>query len=212
MNENRKNFIDFINETIRNNAVSQDPIQRACQDLLMAISSELGLDLSDENFFDTPERMSRMYREILSGLHNTDHQVEEILKSAFPSTNDQLVLVRDIEAFSLCPHHFLPVHYKIHVAYIPSEKVIGLSKLARLVNVLAKRPVLQEQFVEDVSSSLMKIEGCLGAACIAEGTHYCMVMRGVRQSQSRTITSSLKGVFLEDASARQELMQLIGNC
>lgn len=209
MNENIKNS---INETIRNNAVSQDPIQRASQDLLMAISSELGLDLSDENFFDTPERMSRMYREILSGLHNTDHQVEEILNSAFPCNNDQLVLVKDIEAFSICPHHFLPVHYKIHIAYIPSVRVVGLSKLARLANILAKRPVLQEQFVEDVSSSLMKIEGCLGAACIAEGTHYCMVMRGVRQSQSRTITSSLKGVFLEDTGARQELMQLIGNC
>jgi GTP cyclohydrolase I len=209
MNENIKNF---INETIRNNAVSQDPIQRASQDLLMAISFELGLDLSDENFFDTPERMSRMYREILSGLKDTDKQVEKILNSAFPCNNDQLVLVKDIEAFSMCPHHFLPVHYKIHIAYIPSVRVVGLSKLARLANILAKRPVLQEQFVEDVSSSLMKIEGCLGAACIAEGAHYCMVMRGVRQSQSRTITSSLKGVFLEDAGARQELMQLIGNC
>lgn len=209
MSENRKNFIDFINETIRNNAVSQDPIQRACQDLLMAISFELGLDLSDENFFDTPERMSRMYREILSGLHNTDHQVEEILKSAFPSTNNQLVLVRDIEAFSLCPHHFLPVHYKIHVAYIPSEKVIGLSKLARLANILAKRPVLQEQLVDDISSNLMKINGVVGAACVAEGTHYCMAMRGVKQSQSTTITSSLKGVFIKDDKARNELMDLL---
>lgn len=209
MSENRKNFIDFINENIRNNAVSQDPIQRACQDLLMAISFELGLDLSDENFFDTPERMSRMYREILSGLHNTDHQVEEILKSAFPSTNNQLVLVRDIEAFSLCPHHFLPVHYKIHVAYIPSEKVIGLSKLARLANILAKRPVLQEQLVDDISSNLMKINGVVGAACVAEGTHYCMAMRGVKQSQSTTITSSLKGVFIKDDKARNELMDLL---
>ena len=198
-----------IREEIK--AAGADPLEFAAWNLLQALSEELGLDLNDENFDDTPARISRMYREILSGLKDTDKQVEKILNSAFPCNNDQLVLVRDIEAFSLCPHHFLPVHYKIHVAYIPSEKVIGLSKLARLVNVLAKRPVLQEQFVEDVSSSLMKIEGCLGAACIAEGTHYCMVMRGVRQSQSRTITSSLKGVFLEDARARQELMQLIGN-
>ena len=199
-----------IREEIK--AVGTDPLEFAAWNLLQELSEELGLDLNDENFDDTPARISRMYREILSGLKDTDKQVEKILNSAFPCNNDQLVLVKDIEAFSLCPHHFLPVHYKIHVAYIPSEKVIGLSKLARLVNVLAKRPVLQEQFVEDVSSSLMKIEGCLGAACIAEGAHYCMVMRGVRQSQSRTITSSLKGVFLEDARARQELMQLIGNC
>lgn len=209
MNENRKNFIDFINENIRNNAVSQDPIQRACQDLLMAISFELGLDLSDENFFDTPERMSRMYREILSGLKDTDKQVEKILNSAFPCNNDQLVLIRDIETFSLCPHHFLPVHYKIHVAYIPSEKVIGLSKLTRLANILAKRPVLQEQLVDDISSNLMKINGAVGAACVAEGTHYCMAMRGVKQSQSTTITSSLKGVFIKDDKARNELMDLL---
>jgi GTP cyclohydrolase I len=199
-----------IREEIK--AMAADPLEFAAWKLLQALSEELGLDLNDENFDDTPARISRMYREILSGLKDTDKQVEKILNSAFPCNNDQLVLVKDIEAFSMCPHHFLPVHYKIHIAYIPSVRVVGLSKLARLANILAKRPVLQEQFVEDVSSSLMKIEGCLGAACIAEGAHYCMVMRGVRQSQSRTITSSLKGVFLEDASARQELMQLIGNC
>lgn len=193
-------------------SLRDDPIQEASWNLLLSISAELGLDLDDINFADTPARMSRMYREILSGLPDTDAQVKKILNSAFPCDNDQLVLVKDVEAFSICPHHFLPVHYKIHIAYIPSTQVVGLSKLARLANILAKRPVLQEQFVEDVSSNLMKIEGCLGAACIAEGTHYCMVMRGVRQSQSRTITSSLKGVFLEDARARQELMQLVGNC
>ncbi len=199
-----------IREEIK--ALAADPLEFAAWNLLQALSEELGLDLNDENFDDTPARISRMYREILSGLKDTDKQVEKILNSAFPCNNDQLVLVKDIEAFSMCPHHFLPVHYKIHIAYIPSVRVVGLSKLARLANILVKRPVLQEQFVEDVSSSLMKIEGCLGAACIAEGAHYCMVMRGVRQSQSRTITSSLKGVFLEDARARQELMQLIGNC
>ena len=199
-----------IREEIK--AMAADPLEFAAWKLLQALSEELGLDLNDENFDDTPARISRMYREILSGLKDTDKQVEKILNSAFPCNNDQLVLVKDIEAFSICPHHFLPVHYKIHIAYIPSVRVVGLSKLARLANILAKRPVLQEQFVEDISSNLMKIEGCLGAACIAEGTHYCMVMRGVRQSQSRTITSSLKGVFLEDARARQELMQLIGNC
>lgn len=199
-----------IREEIK--AMAADPLEFAAWKLLQALSAELGLDLNDENFDDTPARISRMYREILSGLKDTDKQVEKILNSAFPCNNDQLVLVKDIEAFSMCPHHFLPVHYKIHIAYIPSVRVVGLSKLVRLADILAKRPVLQEQFVEDVSSSLMKIEGCLGAACIAEGTHYCMVMRGVRQSQSRTITSSLKGVFLEDARARQELMQLIGNC
>jgi len=199
-----------IREEIK--AASADPLEFAAWNLLQALSEELGLDLNDENFYDTPARMSRMYREILSGLPDTDRQVKEILNAAFPSNNDQLVLVKDIEAFSMCPHHFLPVHYKLHIAYIASTRVIGLSKLARLANILAKRPVLQEQLTEDIASSLMKIEGCLGAACIAEGVHYCMVMRGARQSQAKTVTSSLKGVFLEgDGQARQELMQLIRN-
>jgi len=193
-----------------------DLIREGAEKLLEGISKELGLDLQNENFADTPARMSRMYREILSGVDRTDEQVEGILKSAFPCDNDQLVLIKDIEAFSLCPHHFLPVHYKIHVAYIPSGEVIGLSKLSRLVNILACRPVLQEQFVNDVSDNLMKIKGTVGAACIAEGEHYCMTMRGVKQSQAKTITSSLKGVFLEGnghkaQQARQELLQLIGN-
>ena len=191
-------------------------IEQAAENLLKAINKELGLDIDNKNFYDTPARIARMYREILSGVNNTEAQVKNILESAFPCDNDQLVLIKDIEAFSLCPHHFLPVHYKIHVAYIPSDEVIGLSKLVRLVNILAKRPVIQEQFVNDVSDNLMKIKGTVGAACIAEGVHYCMAMRGVKQSQAKTITSSLKGVFLEGnghkaQQARQELLQLIGN-
>lgn len=189
-----------------------DPIEYGAHKILQGISEELGLDLSNENFKDTPARVSRMYREILSGVASTNEQVGEILASAFPCDNDQLVLVKDIEAFSLCPHHLLPVHYKIHIAYLPSPqgRVLGLSKLARLADVLAKRPVLQEQLVNDITNCLMGIKGVQGAACIAEGRHYCMIMRGARQSQAKTITSSLEGVFLED-SVKQELMKLIFN-
>lgn len=179
---------------------------------LQALQDELGLDLSDKNFIGTPERMARMWMEILSGVPDTERQVKDILKSAFPCTNDNLIIVKNIEVFSICPHHFLPVHYKMHIGYLPEGNVLGISKLARLANILAKRPVLQEQLVEDITQALMQIDGVLGAGCVAEGVHYCMVMRGVKQSNSRTITSSLKGVFLEDegGETKSEFLRLIG--
>lgn len=188
-------------------------MQFAAEILLEAFSSELGLDLNDVNFKDTPARMARMYKEIFSGVKDTQSQVDAILNSAFPCDNNQLILMKDIDVYSMCPHHLLPVHYNIHVAYIPGKDVVGLSKLVRLVELLAKRPVLQEQLVEDVSTNLMKIDGAVGAACIAEGVHLCMAMRGIKK-HAKTVTSSLKGVFLEggDAKAqqaRQELMSLL---
>ena len=187
----------------------EDPVVASTKALLDAFAGRYGIDPQDANFVGTPDRVSRMYDEILMGMEDTDRQVEEILSSAFPCDNDELVLVKDIEAFSLCPHHLLPVHYKVHVAYIPCGTVVGISKLARLVNTLARRLVLQEQFVEDVATHLMRIPVCVGAACVAEGVHYCMVMRGAKQSQAKTITSSLRGAFRQSPEARMELMELI---
>ncbi len=186
-----------------------NPVVESTRDLLNAFAEQYGIDPDDENFAGTPGRVARMYDEILGGMEDTKQQVEEILGSAFPCTNDELVLLKDIEAFSLCPHHLLPVHYRVHVAYIPCGTVVGISKLARLTNVLARRLVLQEQFVADVATCLMGIPGCLGAACIAEGVHYCMVMRGAKQSQATTVTSSLRGAFLHSATSKQELLALI---
>lgn len=176
----------------------------------------IGLDLGDPNLKDTPDRIVRMYREILNGhMEDLDERIAQILQSAFPSPTNNLVLMRDIETFSLCPHHLLPVHYKITVAYIPNGSVIGLSKLPRIVNLLARRLVLQETLTEEIADTLMNIPRCQGAACIAEGVHYCMVMRGVRQSQATTITSSLRGAFLspdssQSVDSRQELLDLLG--
>ncbi len=186
-------------------------VERGVQYILKGLKDDYGLDLQDENFKDTPKRIARAYAEIFEGVKNTDQQVRNILCSAFPCEYNQLILARGIEVFSMCPHHFLPVQYKIHAAYIPTTGggVIGISKLSRLVEVLAKRPVLQEQLVEDVTKYLMQLDGCSGAACVAEGIHFCMAMRGVKQHNSITVTSSLKGVFYDKPEARQELMQLI---
>lgn len=186
-------------------------VERGVQWILKGLKDDYGLDLQDENFTDTPKRIARAYAEIFEGVKNTEVQVQNVLCSAFPCEYDQLILAKDIEVFSMCPHHFLPVQYKIHAAYIPSEggSVIGISKLSRLVEILAKRPVLQEQLVEDVTKYLMRLDGCSGAACIAEGIHFCMAMRGVKQHNSKTITSSLKGVFFDEPETRAELLQLI---
>ena len=184
-----------------------DTVEEGMKLILQGLQQRYDLDLQDDNFLDTPERVSRMCEELFAGVKDTDKKVSEILKAAFPCSYDQLIVVKDIEAFSVCPHHFLPVHYKIYVSYLPNGHVVGLSKIARLVTLLARRPVLQEQLTEDISSSLMKIQGCLGAACVVEGLHYCMAMRGVKQSSAKTITSSLKGALL-DTGLKQEFLFL----
>lgn len=178
----------------------------------------LGLDIEeDPNFRDTPDRVARAYEEIFQGMENTEAQIREIMSKTFPCTYSQMVVAKDIECFSMCPHHLLPVRYSICAAYIPSStdaandsggQVLGVSKLCRVVEVLAKRPVLQEQLVEDVTEVLMQLQGCLGAACIGRGEHYCMTMRGVKQRHASVVASSLKGVFLEDEDVRSEFMQL----
>jgi len=171
----------------------------------------IGVDAEvDPNFKDTPDRVARSYMEIFQGLQDTDSQVEKILSATFPCGYSQMVVANGIEAFSMCPHHLLPVRYRICAAYIPSEdgEVLGVSKLCRLVALLARRPVLQEELVESVTASLMRLKGCMGAACIARGEHYCMIMRGVNQTQASIIASSLKGAFLDDPTVRAEFMQI----
>jgi GTP cyclohydrolase I len=172
----------------------------------------LELDPTDENFRDTPNRVKRAYQEIFSGLDNTDEQIKKILSTKFPSKFSQMIIVKDIHVFSMCPHHFLPVDYTVSVAYLPSEDgtVLGISKLPRLIEVLAKRPVLQEQFTEDITTHLMSLDGVRGAGCIVRGMHYCMLMRGIKQTEAATITSSLKGVFLDDIKTRNEFNFLVG--
>jgi GTP cyclohydrolase IA len=187
-------------------------IEKGVHYLFKGLKLAFKLDLKDDNFKETPQRVARAYAEIFEGVENTDAQVKDILATGFPCESSQMVLIKDIRAFSMCPHHLLPVDYTITVAYLPSRKkhgkVLGLSKLARLVEILARRPVLQEKLVHDVASALMTLKGCRGAACLAKGRHYCMIMRGVKQPDSVTVTSSLKGAFLTNATVRGEFLSL----
>ena len=173
----------------------------------------LGFD-DPENFAGTQDRVAKALMEIYSGCNNTQEQVDHILSKAFPANgHDDMVIASNVVVFSMCPHHLLPVEYHIAVGYIPSKedansKVLGLSKLARLAEVLAKRPVLQETLTQDIVKELEKLN-IAGAAVIVNGKHMCMRMRGAEKRESSVMTSAMTGVFKSDSSTRAEFMNLV---
>jgi len=177
------------------------------EDLLKEILHRLGEDPSREGLYDTPKRVVRSWSELYAGYK----QDVASLFTTFVDTNgySQIVICKNIELYSMCEHHMLPFFGKAHVAYIPGKKVIGLSKLARLVDVFARRLQIQERIGQQVTEALMEYLQPEGAACIIEATHMCMRMRGVNKQQSTMTTSSLTGSFLDDATVRAELLQLI---
>jgi len=166
----------------------------------------IGEDPTREGLVETPNRIVRSWKELYCGY---DQDPKELLTTFDSDGYDQIVLLKDIELYSMCEHHMLPFYGKAHVAYIPDKKVIGISKLARLVDMFARRLQIQERLGEQVTSTLMEMLQPQGAACIIEACHMCMRMRGVAKQQSTMVTSSLKGVFLTKGEARQELMGLI---
>lgn len=156
---------------------------------------------------DTPKRVARMYRELFKGYGQDPSDVLTVFDS---DGYDQIVLLKDIEMFSMCEHHMLPFFGKAHVAYIPGEKIIGISKLARLVEIYSRRLQIQERICQQVTQALMDHLEPLGAACVIEAVHLCMRMRGVSKQNSVMVTSSVEGIFAEDEGAKLELMRLLG--
>jgi GTP cyclohydrolase IA len=177
------------------------------EDLIQSILRQLGEDPEREGLKDTPSRVVKSWKELYAG-YGVD--VSSIF-TTFVDTHgyNQIVICKDIEMYSTCEHHMLSFFGKAHVAYLPDGKVIGLSKLARLVDMYARRLQIQERIGEQVTEALMVYLRPKGAACIIEASHMCMRMRGVNKQQSIMVTSSLRGVFLEDTGARTELLQLI---
>jgi GTP cyclohydrolase I len=168
----------------------------------------IGEDTTREGLVDTPKRVIKMYAEIFKGY---TQKPEDILTTFAADGYDAIVLLKDIELYSMCEHHMLPFYGKAHVAYIPDPngRIVGISKLARLVDIFAKRLQIQERLGDQVTSALMETLNPKGAACIIEATHMCMRMRGVEKQNSVMVTSSMKGVFLTDPSAKNELMYLL---
>ncbi|WP_433435759.1 GTP cyclohydrolase I FolE [Nonomuraea sp. CA-141351] len=179
-------------------------IEKAVREILYAI----GEDPDRDGLLDTPSRVARAMAEQYSGLGQTP---EDVLTKVFDVDHDEMVLVRDIEVYSTCEHHLVPFHGLAHVGYIPNERgqVTGLSKLARLVDVFARRPQVQERMTSQIADALMRVLEPRGVIVVVEAEHLCMTMRGVRKPGAKTVTSAVRGDFRTSDKTRSEAMALI---
>ena len=182
--------------------VDQARIESAVREILLAV----GEDPDREGLRETPARVARMYAEVCSGLRADPR---ELLQKTFTQKYDEMVLVKDIRFASLCEHHLLPFFGKAHIAYLPQGKIVGLSKLARVVEALSRRPQVQERMTEELADLLMSELDAGGVAVILEASHTCMTVRGVRKPDSVCTTSAMRGSFRSNSSTRGELMALV---
>ncbi|MEQ8210594.1 MAG: GTP cyclohydrolase I FolE [Lacipirellulaceae bacterium] len=177
-------------------------IEAAVREILAAV----GEDPDREGLLETPARVARMYAELFSGLH-TDPKVH--LQKFFTEKYDEMVLVKDISFNSMCEHHMLPFIGKAHIGYVPNGRVVGLSKLARVVEEVSHRPQVQERMTEEIADLLVSELDVKGVAVVIEAAHSCMSIRGVRKPNSLCVTSAMKGLFRSNLSSRSEVMTLI---
>ncbi|MCS7033106.1 MAG: GTP cyclohydrolase I FolE [Phycisphaerae bacterium] len=177
-------------------------IERAVREILLAV----GEDPDREGLINTPSRVARAYAELMAGLRE-DPRIH--LRTVFHERYDEVVLLRDVEFQSLCEHHLLPFTGRAHVAYLPDGRVVGLSKLARLVEGFARRPQVQERLTTQIADTLMEELKPIGAACVIEATHTCMTIRGARKPGSVMVTSALRGIFKENPASREEILTLM---
>lgn len=182
--------------------VDRERIARAVREILLAV----GEDPAREGLRETPARVARMYAELFGGLHQDPRRH---LKKFFTQTCDEVVLVRDISFNSMCEHHLLPFMGKAHIGYLPDGRVIGLSKLARVVESVARRPQVQERMTEEIANLLVEELKARGVAVVIEAVHTCMTIRGVCKPGAVCVTSAMKGIFRSKVSSRAEIMTLI---
>jgi GTP cyclohydrolase I len=190
MTENEKNQVNF------------ERIEKAVLDILDAV----GEDPRREGLRGTPRRVARMYAELLAGMR---HDPAEHLKSIFHEKYDEIVLLRDIPFYSICEHHLMPFIGKAHVAYLPAGQVLGVSKLARVVDSFARRLQLQERLTEQIADFLMKNLKPQGVTVVLEASHSCMTIRGIQKPGAVMVTSALRGIFKSDPRSRSEVMALL---
>jgi GTP cyclohydrolase IA len=190
-------------ETERNGG---EPGALSFEELVREQLRRLGEDPEREGLLRTPERVEKSLRWLTRGQDST---VEDAIGDAiFDEDHHNMVIVKDIEMYSLCEHHLLPFFGKVHIAYIPNGKIVGLSKLPRVVDVFARRLQVQERMTEQIATALMTVLAPKGVGVIVEAAHLCMMMRGVEKQNSRTITSAMKGTFLNDLRTREEFLRL----
>ncbi len=179
------------------------------EDSIKNILEYIGEDVTREGLIDTPSRVRKAYEFMASGY--TKDPKEIIQKALFTSTNDEMVVVKDIEFYSQCEHHMLPIIGKVHVAYIPNGKVVGLSKIPRVVDVFARRLQIQEQMTEQICDALNEHLKPKGVAVIVDARHMCMEMRGVEKICSTTVTSALRGLFKKDKKTKDEFLSIVSS-
>ncbi len=178
----------------------KETIREAMRTILMAV----GEDPDRDGLLGTPDRIARMYDEILAGYHTDPYQL--LNNALFDVDYDEMIIVKDIEFFSLCEHHMLPFFGRAHVAYIPNKKVIGLSKIPRIVEMYARRLQIQERMTRQIAEIIQEILNPQGVAVVIEGSHLCSMMRGVKKEHARMVTSTMLGAFRNAFKTRNEFM------
>ncbi len=188
---------------IEESKLNKNNVMKLVNDML----TEIGEDPNREGLINTPKRVAEAYEFLTRGYHQ---EIEEVLNDAiFTEKYDEMVLVKDIDFYSMCEHHMLPIYGKVHVAYIPNGKIVGLSKIPRIVDVFARRLQVQERMTQQIAETLDKYLQPIGVAVVTEGYHMCMMMRGVEKQNSSATTSAMYGVFKDDAKTRAEFLNLI---
>jgi len=174
---------------------------------IRTLIKQLGLDPESDGLAETPRRIADMYLELFEGLHQDAH---DQLRVQFDETYDEMVILRDIPFYSMCEHHFLPFHGTAHVGYLPDGRIVGLSKIARAVEIFARRPQVQERLTGQIADAIEKELGAKGVGVVIEAEHLCMTARGVRKPGAFMVTSAMRGRFREAENTRQEFLRLIG--
>ena len=180
----------------------QDELERIVRELIRAV----GEDPTRDGLRDTPRRIASMYRELFEGLHQDPVAA---LSVGFEEAHDEMVVLREIPFYSMCEHHFLPFHGQAHVGYLPDGRIVGLSKIARAVEIFARRPQVQERLTGQIAETIERVLGARGVGVVIEAEHLCMTARGVRKPGAKMVTSAMRGRFRDDVNTRQEFLELI---
>jgi len=184
-------------------------MERSYQQILDALGT-IGYPVhSDDNFAETARRSAKAMLELVKPVSEIEDELKEMLERTFPARYDEMVISKHNTCFGMCPHHLLPVVYRVSVAYLPGERVLGISKLSRLTHLLARRPVLQEDMTHELAEILHTRLETRGSAAYVEGLHLCMASRGIEAHEARVVTSAVRGVFRDAPATRQEFLDLV---
>lgn len=200
-------YLDYDDDMTEENIAESGVDVHASEEAILRLLHALGERPEREGLKNTPRRVARMYAELLSGYHADPHKI--VNDALFNITYDEMVIVRDIEFYSLCEHHLLPFLGRVHVAYLPAGKVIGLSKIPRIVDMYARRLQVQERMTRQIADLLQELLEPQGVAVVVEALHLCSMMRGVKKHDARMTTSAMHGSFRTNMATRQEFLDNI---